>query len=60
MGFPDDRILQLTEQKEDKMDILINEIRALKAVAERGGTVNMDGKKVGEVMRLGLNSSGIK
>jgi hypothetical protein len=47
-------------EKEDKMDTLIAEIRSLKAIAASGGTVNMDGKKVGEIVRLGVNSSGVR
>ena len=47
-------------EKEDKMDTLIAEIRSLKAIAAGGGTVNMDGKKVGEIVRLGINSSGVR
>jgi len=41
-------------EKEDKMDTLIAEIRALKAIASAGGVVNMDGKKVGEVIRRAI------
>ena len=47
-------------EKEDKMDTLITKIDTLITVASQGGTINMDGKKVGEVVRLGLNSSRIK
>lgn len=47
-------------KKEDKMDTLISRVDKLIAVAERGGTINMDGKKVGEVIRLSINSSGIR
>lgn len=47
-------------EKEDKMDELIAEIRSLKEIASKGGVINMDGKKVGEVVRLSINSSGIK
>ncbi len=47
-------------EKEDKMDTLIAEIRELKVIASQGGQVSMDGKKVGEVIRLGLNSAGIR
>ena len=47
-------------EKEDKMDTLITKIDQLIVVASQGGTVNMDGKKVGEVIRLGLNSAGIR
>jgi hypothetical protein len=47
-------------EKEDKMDTLIGKIDQLIVVASQGGIVNMDGKKVGEVIRLGLNSAGIR
>jgi len=47
-------------EKEDKMDTLIAKVDTLIGVASQGGTINMDGKKVGEVVRLGLNSSRIK
>ena len=43
-----------------KMDVLIGKIDQLIAVASRGGTVNMDGKKVGEIVRLSINSSGVR
>ena len=46
--------------KEDKMDILIEEIRALKAEMSKGGVVNMDGRKVGETLRLAMNTSGVR
>jgi hypothetical protein len=47
-------------EKEDKMDTLITKIDVLIGVASKGGTVNMDGKKVGEIVRLGINSSGVR
>ena len=47
-------------EESDKMDTLIAKIDQLIAVASQGGEVKMDGKKVGEVLRLGLNSSGIR
>ncbi len=47
-------------EDEDKMDTLIAKMDQLIAVASSGGEVKMDGKKVGEVVRLGLNSSGIR
>ena len=46
--------------KEDKMDELIGEIRELKAIMAQGGVINMDGKRVGDVLRLGMTSSGVK
>ena len=47
------------KKEDNKMDTLIDEIRQLKAIASKGGTVEMDGQKVGEVIRLGLNTSGV-
>jgi len=47
-------------EKEDKMDLLIQKIDKLIGVASAGGTVNMDGKKVGDIVRLGVNSSGVR
>jgi hypothetical protein len=44
----------------DKMDALIGEVRELKAIMAQGGVINMDGKKVGDVLRLGMTSSGVK
>ena len=46
--------------KDEKMDVLIGKIDQLIAVASKGGTVNMDGKKVGEIVRLSINSSGVR
>lgn len=39
-------------EKEDKMDELIAEVRAMRVEVSKGGTVNMDGKKVGDALRL--------
>ena len=47
-------------EKEDKMDELIGEIRELKAIMSQGGVVNMDGKKVGDVLRLAISTSGVR
>jgi hypothetical protein len=47
-------------ESDDKMDTLIGKIDQLIAVASSGGEVKMDGKKVGEVIRLGLNTSGVR
>lgn len=47
-------------EESDKMDTLIGEIRELKAIMAQGGVINMDGKKVGDVLRLGMTSSGVK
>ena len=44
----------------DKMDELIGEIRELKAIMSQGGVVNMDGKKVGDVLRLAISTSGVR
>lgn len=46
--------------KEDKMSILIEEIRGLRSEMSKGGTINMDGKKVGDVLRLAMNTSGVR
>lgn len=46
--------------KDEKMDILIEEIRALRSVLSKGGVINMDGKKVGDVLRLAMNTSGVR
>ncbi len=47
-------------EKEDKMDTLIAKIDTLISVASKGGVINMDGKKVGEVIRLSINSSNVR
>ena len=47
-------------EKEDKMDELIAEIRSLKEIASKGGVINMDGKKVGDILRTSINSSGVR
>ena len=39
---------------------VIEKLDQLIAVASRGGVINMDGKKVGEVVRLSINSSGVR
>jgi hypothetical protein len=41
--------------KEDKMDILISEIKELRASVDKGGVINMDGKKVGDAIRLRMS-----
>jgi len=46
--------------KEDKMQILIDEVRGLRSEMSKGGVVNMDGKKVGETLRLAMNTSGVR
>jgi len=47
-------------EEEDKMQILIDEIRGLRTEMSKGGVVNMDGKKVGETLRLAMNTSGVR
>ena len=47
-------------EKEEKMDTLITEIRELKAIMAQGGVINMDGRKVGDVLRLGMTSSTVR
>jgi len=48
------------EGKEDgTMRELIDAVKELKAELSKGGTVNMDGKKVGETLRLAMNTSGV-
>jgi hypothetical protein len=47
-------------EESDQMDKLIGKIDQLIAVASSGGEIKMDGKKVGEVIRLGLNSAGVR
>jgi hypothetical protein len=47
-------------EKDDKMDTLITEIRELKAIMAQGGVINMDGRKVGDVLRLGMTSSTVR
>ena len=47
-------------EKEDTSKLLLEEIKGLRADLNKGGVINMDGKKVGEVIRLGLNSAGIR
>jgi len=49
-----------TEAVEQKLDLLIQEVRTLVEVASKGGVVNLDGRRVGDVLRLGLNSSGMR
>jgi len=45
---------------DDKMDTLIGKIDQLIGVASQGGTVNLDGRKVGDIVRLSINSSKIR
>lgn len=46
--------------EDDKMDQLINEVRSLKAVMSQGGVINMDGTKVGDVLRLSMTNAGVE
>ncbi len=46
--------------KEDTSKLLLEGIKGLRADLNKGGVINMDGKKVGEVIRLGLNSAGVR
>ena len=45
--------------KEDGMDTLIDEIRQLRAIVSQGGVINMDGKKVGDVIGLSVSNARI-
>ena len=45
--------------EEDKMNVLIEEIRALRAAFQTPGTINMDGQKVGDVLGLAVSNSGV-
>lgn len=44
--------------EDDKMGELLTEIRGLRSDINRGGVINMDGQKVGEVVALALNTTG--
>jgi len=46
--------------EEDKMQVIADKLDQLIAVASKGGEVNMDGRKVGEIIRLGLNTSNVR
>jgi len=46
--------------EEDKMQVIADKLDQLIAVASKSGDVNMDGRKVGEIVRLGLNSSNVR
>ena len=45
---------------EGKLDILISKIDELISVASKGGVINMEARKVGEIIRAGLNTSNIR
>lgn len=46
--------------EDEKMQILIDEIRGLRTEMSKGGIVNLDGKKVGETLRLAMNTSRVR
>tara|TARA_R110000868_G_scaffold107649_3_gene294454 strand:- start:5825 stop:8509 length:2685 start_codon:yes stop_codon:yes gene_type:complete len=46
--------------EEDKMQVIADKLDQLIAVASKGGEINMDGRKVGEIVRLGLNTSNVR
>jgi len=47
-------------EKEDTSKLLLEEIKGLRADLNKGGIINMDGKKVGDVIRLALNTAGTR
>lgn len=47
-------------EENDKMDQMLAKLDRLVAATEKGGVINMDGKKVGEVLRLSVNSTSIR
>jgi len=49
-----------SKPEDDKMNILIEEVRGLKAIMAQGGVINMDGKKVGDVLRLSTSTSNLR
>ena len=46
--------------EDDKLGKIANKLDTLISVASEGGVINMDGKKVGDVLRLSVTSSGVK
>jgi hypothetical protein len=44
--------------KDSKEDAVVKELRELKALIQKGGTVIMDGKKVGDVVALAIGAKG--
>ena len=46
--------------EDDKLGEIANKLDQLISVASQGGVINMDGKKVGDVLRLSVTSSGVK
>ena len=47
------------EEENGQMKKLIEEIQGLRTDLSTVGVINMDGKKVGEVIRLAMNTSGV-
>jgi hypothetical protein len=47
-------------EEEDKMQVIADKLDQLISVASKGGDINMDGRKVGEIVRLGLNTSNVR
>ena len=47
-------------EEEDKMQVIADKLDQLISVASKGGEINMDGRKVGEIVRLGLNTSNVR
>jgi len=48
------------EKEDDKMQVIADKLDQLIAVASKSGDINMDGRKVGEIVRLGLNTSNVR
>jgi hypothetical protein len=46
--------------EDDKMQVIADKLDQLIAVASAGGDVNLDGRKVGQILKLGLNSSNVR
>ena len=44
-------------EEEDQMGELVKEIKGLRADMAKGGVINMDGKKVGDALRLAMNTT---
>jgi hypothetical protein len=47
------------EPKEDKMDILIGKIDEIIAMASKPGVINIDGRKLADFIRLGINATNV-
>ena len=48
-----------TKPEDAKMDMLIEEVRQLRAAFQTPGVINMDGQKVGDVIGLAVSTSGV-